>query len=1342
MRATPLLLLFIFACVTSATTHAADAPTFEKHVAPFFKTYCLGCHDGGDDSQGGLSLLTHKSLMAGGDGGEVVVAGKSADSRLVQMLLGNEQPRMPPKDSRQPKPEEIELIKLWVDTGAKPPTSSIPQSADELTLPRIEPKVKVTPPIASLAYSPNGRWLAAARHREVLLFDASSGNLVQTLTGAEHPINAVAFSANSQSVAAAEGLPSVVGKVRLWNLEQNPVAAAQGNAQAPLASHRTLTGHADSIYALAFSPDGTQLVTASYDKLLILWDVVSGAEKQTLKHHTAAVFAVAFSPDGKSLASVAADQTVKIWNVATGQRILTLTEPTKPLSAVAFHPQGHELAAVGADKMIRIYEWNGSVAKLKRSAFAHDAPLLAVAYSPDGATLFTAGEDRRIKAWDVSQLHERHVYDNLADWPLTLALHPSGDQLAAGLYNGELLLLDPKSPNKLRNLAAATTTPSRSARHERLPQLRAASKGSSSTQALPTPATTLFSLPPLRGEGRGGGGERLATQTSTTKPASQNPQHPTFVPTLPLPLVAALFAQQPATEPQPNPPTPRLDAVSPRTVVRGNKVKFTLSGQNISAADQLFVSHTTLKAALLPPDEKNANAAFCEIDIPADMPPGMVSLRLHTPLGTAGSRSFYVGPFPESGEKEPNSDASQASAVSLPTTLVGTINARGDRDFWSFEAQSEQELVFLLIGPTLGSSLQARMTLLDPAGRVLARGSRLPGRNEVVLGHKFGAFGKYVLQVEDRDNTGGGNHFYYIHAGAFPYVTGSFPFAMRAADLGERIAGEVTAIDLTGFNLAPNTRLTPIPGAATRFIPPHAPTGKAFNTARYEATGHPEFAELEPNDTPQQAQPLPIPGGVSGRIAPSPGSTPVQQGDSGGTNQTAPGDADLYAFEAKQGQRLTIETIARRIGSPIDTVLEILDATGKPVPRHTLRAVAETYTVLRDHESRSKGIRLQAWDNFQCNDFILVGAEVLKLQIMPLGPDEDVKFFDRLGPRQGFFGTTPQAHAINTPAYKVEVHPPGSSFPPNGMPLVLLDWANDDAPGLGSDSQVLFDVPADGKYLVRVRDVRGLSGDEFAYRLVVRPRQEDFRISLDPENPNIPRGGSLPVTVTVDRLEGFNGHVDVRLEGLPPGITATTTRIGPDLYTGVLTLTAAEAAPPLPTLAGAILSAQAREGQAPPPAAATGAPAPVIPSPAMKPIGSATIGGALVEHATTPGFGTHHLTITSPPDLRTTVEPSTAQIAPGQELRFTVTIERRNGFKGRVPVDVLNLPHGLRVLDVGLNGVLINEEETSRSFVVACDPWAEPGPVTFYAAAKVEAKNERHAASPILLEVRRPTQAE
>jgi hypothetical protein len=550
---------------------------------------------------------------------------------------------------------------------------------------------------------------------------------------------------------------------------------------------------------------------------------------------------------------------------------------------------------------------------------------------------------------------------------------------------------------------------------------------------------------------------------------------------------------------------------------------------------------------------------------------------------------------------------------------------------------------------------------------------------------------------------------------------------MKTADSGPPGGDQAQAVEVLGANIPAGQKLNPAAGTGARFVSVDAPAGKTLNTARYESSPFSEYAELEPNDQPAQARLLPVPSAISGRISRS---------------TSAVADADLVAFDSKKGDRLTIETLARRLGSSLDSYLDILDASGKPVPRHTLRAVAETYTVLRDHDSRSKGIRLQHWEDFQANDLIMLGGEVVKVQLMPLGPDEDVKFFDKGGLRLGYLGTTPEAHAINSFAYKVEVHLAGATFPPNGMPVVDLNYESDDGgAGLGSDSQILFDVPADGRYIVRIRDVRNLGGDDFFYRLVIRSRQEDFRFSLDPENPNIPRGGSLPVTVNLDRLDGFNGSVDIRIEGLPTGITATSARIGPDLFNAVLTLTAEGAGEPgvgtdSKRIGPSGLNQTSSENQPPkkPPANAGGSPdqAPL----SFKAIASAKVGEQLVEHSTTPGFGLHQVSVTSPPDILVNVDPLAATISPGQELKFTVTIERRNAFVGRVPVEVLNLPHGLRVLDVGLNGVLINETEMSRSFVVACDPWAEPGPLLFYAAPKVEAKNERHASSPIRLEVR------
>jgi WD40 repeat protein/mono/diheme cytochrome c family protein len=1196
----------------------ASEPTYEKQIAPFFKTYCVGCHDGGDDSKGGLSLLSFQTLMEGGDGGQVLVAGKSDESRLLKVLLGAAKPKMPPKDSKQPMAEEIAAVKRWVDRGAKGPTSTAPQSASELKVRHIAPQTGVAAAVSAVAFSPDGRQLAAA-----------------------------------------EGLASVAGHVRIWTIG-NPAA-------------RTLTGHTDSIYAIEFNPAGDRIVTAAYDKLLIIWDAASGKELQTLKHHTGAVFGATFSPDGKLLASVAADQTAKLWNVDTGQRIATFTEATKGLSAIAFHPRGHEFSTGGVDKMIRTYEWNGTTARLKRSAFAHDAPILSLVYSPNGEVLYTGSEDRRIKAWEGATLQERRVYDLLPDWPQTLAVNRAGTSLAAGLANGDVKLFDTGRADGGRDLL----------------------KGGRPTAALLQPT--------------GPAGTRPDARAPLPAGALGSLQFPIF--NLQAPLLAASLGQQPeATEqPKPNPPMPRLDAVSPRTVVRGNKIKFTLSGQNIRDADRLFVSPPHLPVMLLPGDEKNPNQAFCEIEIPADMSPGMVSVRLHTPLGSTAGKSFYVGPFGEIGEKEDNSKPDSATPTTLPATLVGTIASKGDSDLWTCEAQAGQELAFVLIGPALGSSLNARLTLLDGDGRPLETATRQPWKSEVVVTHRFDTAQKCVLRVEDRDFTGGGNHFYYIQAGPFPYVTSAYPLGMASVDTGAPAGDQVQSVEVRGPGIPAGTRLIPVAGTGARFPTLDAPAGKSLNSARFESSPNPEYAELEPNDAPAQARLLPAPSGISGKIA-------------------AAGDSDLVAFDAKRGERLTIETLARRLGSPLDSVIDILDAAGKPVPRFTLRAVAETYTVLRDHDSRARGIRLQHWEDIVPNDLVMLGGEIVKVQILPLGPDEDVFFFNKGGIRLGYLGTTPEAHAINSAAYKVEIHPPGTPLLANGMPMVTLGYQNDDGgPGIGSDSQILFDVPADGRYLVRVRDVRGIGGDDFFYRLVVRPRQEDFRISLDPENPNIPRGGSLPVTVNLDRLDGFNGPVDVRIEGLPEGITATATRIGPDLFNAVLTLTSSNSAGE-PAAASGEKSATAEGTDT----ARTAVPIPLM----FRTIASAAIGGKVIEHPTTPGFGIHQVSVTSPPDLRVTVEPQVATIVPGQELKFTVTVERRNAFAGRVPVEVLNLPHGLHVIDVGLNGVLINETEVTRSFVVACDPWAPAGPLLFYAAPKVEAKNERHASQPIRLDVR------
>jgi hypothetical protein len=109
--------------------------------------------------------------------------------------------------------------------------------------------------------------------------------------------------------------------------------------------------------------------------------------------------------------------------------------------------------------------------------------------------------------------------------------------------------------------------------------------------------------------------------------------------------------------------------------------------------------------------------------------------------------------------------------------------------------------------------------------------------------------------------------------------------------------------------------------------------------------------------------------------------------------------------------------------------------------------------------------------------------------------------------------------------------------------------------------------------------------------------------------------------------------------------------------------------------------------------------------------------------------------VVDPGDLVTTTAQAEVTVRPGGQVRLTATIERRNGFKGRVPLEVRGLPHGVRVLDIGLNGILITERETSRTFAIYCEPWVQAMEHPIVVLAKREGKNTEHAAKSVLLKI-------
>jgi hypothetical protein len=753
---------------------------------------------------------------------------------------------------------------------------------------------------------------------------------------------------------------------------------------------------------------------------------------------------------------------------------------------------------------------------------------------------------------------------------------------------------------------------------------------------------------------------------------------------------------------------PVLLDIEPYGLQRGTTVTFTVNGANLMGADKVLFDDAGLSATIgtisdqgpdirkkvpgetgaVIQDKAEKNRVQVTVTAAAAVPTGRHGFRLHTPLGTTSFLSFWVGAEPEAIEREPDDTAATAMALTTPVTVNGSLTKEGDVDYYRVDARAGRDLVVRVLATPLGSMMDPKVSLLSLDGHELASNDDFNGMRDSLVVYRPDADGPVVLRIADANAGGGWRNIYRATIGELPVITSVFPLG--------RQNGSTASVHVEGANLAGRTigaLGTPLPDQP--LAAPVLVSGLSTDPINRIQVALGRYAEMQAGGGHRSlatALPVAAPVTVNGRL----------------THVEGRPDADWFRFTATKGETLVIQVNAARFGSSLDSVLDVLDARGQPVPRARLHPVWETTVDLRNHGSTGNGIRLLAWNELHRGDYVFIDRELLKVDELPKGPDEDTYFEDYRGQRISFEDTTAEGHALLRPVYKVEVLAPGAPVTPNGLPVFDLVYRNDDGgPTFGKDSKLTFKAPAAGTYFVRLTDSRGSGGPHHTYRLTIAPPAPDFDLSLSPSNPNVPRGGRVPVTVFAFRREGFDGPIDVALKDLPPGVTAAPGVILPGESSVSLTIAADESA--------------------------------VDALQAFAAVGRATIAGRMVEHTARPDEKVSVVSTATPADVRVvSVTPDVVELAPGQRAKVTATIARANGFAGRVPLSVRNLPFRVSVPNIGLNGILVTETQDSREFEIVADDNAAPVEQTLFVTARVETNggtNSEASSAPLKIRI-------
>lgn len=583
--------------------------------------------------------------------------------------------------------------------------------------------------------------------------------------------------------------------------------------------------------------------------------------------------------------------------------------------------------------------------------------------------------------------------------------------------------------------------------------------------------------------------------------------------------------------------SPSLTSIRPVGGQRGSEVEVVLGGDRLGDAREILFYQPGITVKSIEP--VNGQQVKAKLQVAADCPLGIHDFRLRTATGLSALRTFSVGVFPNVAEAEPNNEFAKPQVIPFGSVVNGVAGSE-DVDFYAIEAKKGDRITAEVEGARLG------ITTFDPYVAIMdSRRFELAASDDAALMWQDAfasviapADGTYIIQVRETSYAGNDSCLYRLHVGNYPRPRAIIPAGGKL--------GDTVSVRWIGDILGERTTQVTLPTVMARDFGLFATDDKGSaphpNAFRLNTFGN--VIEQEPHAGHADATRFEAPLALNGAI-------------------DKPGDVDHFVFAGKKGQVLDIRVHARRIRSPLDSVLTIAkkgggnlagndDANSQPDSniRFTVPEDAEYVISITDH------LRKGGPDYFYRIEVAPIAARLgLSLPeeslVRGIGP---IHVVVPRGNRQAVVVNARRVEFGGAVAVQVEGLPPGMTAEldevANGQSTFpILFSATPEAAPAGALAAI-EGKPVDPKVQVpselRQSCELTLGQNNVPYwsrsvdRLAVAVADES-PFAIDVVEPKVPlvRGGSMGLKVVARRKEGFKAAIALTVPWLPPGVGAS-----------------------------------------------------------------------------------------------------------------------------------------------------------------------------------------------------------